>query len=97
MRPTTRPIPPQMDESRPLIHGPLRTNRLGRALVLDVTAPQVNMVVSRGSSLARSSVLVTSFAREYDLHSTCGKGRHEVQRNARGVRQRLVLVPNQPR
>ena len=51
-----------MKESLPLIHGPIRSSRLGRALVVDVTAPQTNMVVSRDSALARSSVLVTTCA-----------------------------------
>lgn len=53
-----------MSESSPLVHGPLRTSRYGRVLTVDVTAPQMNMVVARGSSLARSSVLVTTFARQ---------------------------------
>ena len=62
-----------MDESRPLIHGPLLSNRLGQVLVVDVTAPQNNMVLARGSSLARSSVLVTSFARRVIEYSKAGE------------------------
>lgn len=50
-------------ESQPLIHGPLTSIRVGKTLVVDVTAPQRQMVVERGSVLARGSVIVTSAAR----------------------------------
>ncbi len=49
-------------ESNQLLHGPART-RLGRTLILDLTAPQLQMVVERGSTLARGSVVVTTCAR----------------------------------
>lgn len=62
-----------MSESSPLVHGPLRTSRFGRVLTVDVTAPQMNMVVARGSSLARSSVLVTTFARQVIELSKAGE------------------------
>jgi len=62
-----------MVESTPLIHGPIRSSRLGRTLVLDITAPQSVMVVARGSSLARSSVLVTTLARQMIELSKAGE------------------------
>lgn len=63
----------EMTVSTPLIHGPIRSSRFGRCLLLDVTAPQNNMVVARGSSLARSSVLVTTFARQIIELSKAGE------------------------
>ena len=46
-----------------IIHGPTKTQRFGIALIFDVTAPQTNLVVERGSVLPRASVIVTSAAR----------------------------------
>ncbi len=50
-------------ESPSFIHGPAPSARLGKTLTIDVTAPQNNLVVERGSVLARGSVVVTSSAR----------------------------------
>lgn len=50
-------------QSNLLVHGPTKTSRLGTALTVDVTAPQTNLVVERGSHLARASLIVTTSAR----------------------------------
>ncbi|MCP3920891.1 MAG: hypothetical protein GY711_35635 [bacterium] len=52
-----------LETSQPLIYGPLKSARLGRIVSVDVTAPQANMVVERGSSLPRASLVVTTGAR----------------------------------
>ena len=41
--------------------------------------------------------LVAAFAGQHDLDVLARQRRHEVQRHARGMRDRLVLVPDQPR
>lgn len=46
----------------PLVHGPFVTNRLGRMLTVDLTAPRDHLVVERGSMIPRASVLVTTCA-----------------------------------
>jgi hypothetical protein len=59
-------------ENQTLLHGPLRT-RMGRTMVLDMTAPQTNLVVERGSTLARGSVIVTTCARRLQELSKAGE------------------------
>lgn len=55
-----------------IIHGPMKTRRFGMALVFDITAPQTNLVVERGSAIPRASVIVTSAARRIIDHSKAG-------------------------
>ncbi len=59
--------------SLPIIHGPRSTQRLGKAIVIDLTAPQCNLVVERGSSLPRASVIVTTVARHVIEQSKAGE------------------------
>lgn len=59
--------------SSTIIHGPTKTRRFGIALVFDVTAPQTNLVVERGSVLPRASVIVTSAARRIIELSKAGE------------------------
>ena len=47
-----------------ILTGPRDTRRFGRALIIDIAAPQLGLVVERGSSLPRASVVVTTCARE---------------------------------
>lgn len=56
----------------PIVHGPTRSARLGRLMAIDLTAPQNNLVVERGSQLPRGSVVVTSAARKLMEHSKAG-------------------------
>lgn len=49
--------------SKPIINGPFKTSRLGTVLSIDLTAGQANMVVERGSTLPRASLVVTTAAR----------------------------------
>ena len=51
-----------MSESNPLLHGPITTSRMGKVLTVDITAPHNNMVVERGSTLPRASLIVTNAA-----------------------------------
>jgi hypothetical protein len=51
------------EDSQPVITGPRKTSRLGTILVIDLTAPQANLVVERGSNVPRASVVVTTSAR----------------------------------
>jgi len=51
------------EDSQPVITGPRKTSRLGTILAVDLTAPQTNLVVQRGSSVPRASVIVTTSAR----------------------------------
>lgn len=60
-------------QSQPLVHGPTKTSRLGSALTVDVTAPQSNLVVERGSHLARASLIVTTSARRIIELSKAGE------------------------
>ena len=55
-----------------LLHGPVRT-RWGKTMVLDLTAPQGHLVVERGSTLARASVIVTTCARRLQELSKAGE------------------------
>lgn len=59
--------------SSTIIHGPLKSSRFGNALVFDITAPQTNLVVERGSALPRASVIVTSAARRIIELSKAGE------------------------
>lgn len=52
------------DSEAKILSGPRETKRFGRALVVDIAAPQLGLVVERGSSLPRASVVVTTCARE---------------------------------
>jgi hypothetical protein len=52
-----------LEQTRGIIHGPFKTKRLGSTLAIDLSAPQENMVVERGSSLPRGSLVVTTCAR----------------------------------
>lgn len=52
------------DSTAKILNGPRDTKRFGRALVIDIAAPQLGLVVERGSSLPRASVVVTTCARE---------------------------------
>ncbi|MEM9802467.1 MAG: hypothetical protein AAGA20_19215 [Planctomycetota bacterium] len=47
-----------------ILDGPRDTRRFGKALIVDLAAPQLGLVVERGSSLPRASVVVTTCARE---------------------------------
>ena len=47
-----------------ILHGPTETRRFGRTMIVDLAAPQLGLVVERGSSLPRASVVVTTCARE---------------------------------
>ncbi len=58
--------------SLPIVHGPKSTQRLGKAIAIDLTAPQCNLVVERGSSLPRASVVVTTAARHLIEQSKTG-------------------------
>ena len=49
--------------TRGIIHGPIKTKRLGAVLKIDISAPQENLVVERGSNLPRASIIVTTSAR----------------------------------
>lgn len=59
-------------DSTALLHGPIRT-RWGKTMVLDLTAPQGHLVVERGSTLARASVIVTTCARRLQELSKAGE------------------------
>ncbi len=52
------------DAEPTILNGPRETKRFGRALIIDIAAPQLGLVVARGSSLPRASVVVTTCARE---------------------------------
>lgn len=52
------------DASPKILTGPRETKRFGRALIVDIAAPQLGLVVERGSNLPRASVVVTTCARE---------------------------------
>ncbi|MDE0914621.1 MAG: hypothetical protein OSB57_05515 [Planctomycetota bacterium] len=54
------------------LYGPSVTKRFKRTLILDLTASQEHLVVERGSSLARGSVIVTTCAREMIASSKAG-------------------------
>ncbi|MEM9379221.1 MAG: hypothetical protein AAGB93_04655 [Planctomycetota bacterium] len=47
-----------------ILNGPTETRRFGRTMIVDLAAPQLGLVVERGSSLPRASVVVTTCARE---------------------------------
>ena len=64
-------------ESTTLLHGPIRT-RWGKTMVLDLTAPQGHLVVERGSTLARGSVIVTTCARRLQELSKAGEKVHGI-------------------
>lgn len=69
----TAPSDPLMSgDSDPFVHGPLKSPRVGKALAIDLTAPQSHLVVQRGSSLARGSVIVTTAARRLIEMSKAG-------------------------
>jgi len=55
-----------------IIYGPMKTRRFGTAMFFDITAPQTNLVVERGSAIPRASVIVTSAARRIIDHSKAG-------------------------
>ncbi len=55
-----------------LLYGPLKS-RWGKTMVLDLTAPQGHLVVERGSTLARGSVIVTTCARRLQELSKAGE------------------------
>ena len=63
----------QATVSRPLLHGPLKSSVLGNAFLVDLTAPQSNLVVERGSQLPRASLVVTSAARKLIELSKAGE------------------------
>lgn len=46
----------------PIVHGPFTTQRLARTLTIDLCAARNHMVVSRDSTLPRSSLVVTTAA-----------------------------------
>ena len=52
------------DANSKILNGPRETRRFGRALIIDLASPQLGLVVERGSSLPRASVVVTTCARE---------------------------------
>lgn len=52
------------DTTPQILNGPKVTRRFGRALIIDIAAPQLGLVVERGSNLPRASVVVTTCARE---------------------------------
>lgn len=52
------------DATSKILNGPRETRRFGRTLIVDLAAPQLGLVVERGSSLPRASVVVTTCARE---------------------------------
>ena len=52
------------DATSKILHGPHETRRFGRTLTVDLSAPQLGLVVERRSSLPRASVVVTTCARE---------------------------------
>lgn len=52
------------DAEPKILNGPRETKRFGRTLIVDIAAPQLGLVVERGSSLPRASVVVTTCARE---------------------------------
>lgn len=60
-----------------LLHGPIRS-RWGKTMVLDLTAPQGHLVVERGSTMARGSVVVTTCARRLQELSKAGEKVHAI-------------------
>lgn len=52
------------DATSQILHGPHETRRFGRTITIDLSAPQLGLVVERGSSLPRASVVVTTCARQ---------------------------------
>ncbi|MFT5732357.1 MAG: hypothetical protein ACJA2W_001553 [Planctomycetota bacterium] len=52
------------DANSKILNGPRDTKRFGRSLIIDLASPQLGLVVERGSSLPRASVVVTTCARE---------------------------------
>ena len=61
------------ESTRGIIHGPSKTKRLGSVLTIDLSAPQENLVVERGSSLPRASLVVTTCARRMIELSKAGE------------------------
>jgi len=62
-----------LDSTPPIFVGPTKTTRLGNSLILDVAAPQGNLVVERGSIIPRASLIVTTAARNIIEHSKAGE------------------------
>jgi hypothetical protein len=62
-----------LDSTPPIFVGPTKTSRLGNSLILDVAAPQGNLVVERGSIIPRASLIVTTAARNIIEHSKAGE------------------------
>jgi hypothetical protein len=60
-------------ESAPILHGPIKSPRLGKVVAIDLTAPQSNLVTERGSVLPRASLVVTTAARFLIEHSKAGE------------------------
>lgn len=56
-----------------IISGPLKTERLGIAMGIDVSAPDIAIVVSRERRLPRASVIVTTVAQHLIRHSKAGE------------------------
>ncbi|MEL6430882.1 MAG: hypothetical protein AAFZ87_04825 [Planctomycetota bacterium] len=57
-------MPKAKDITAQILNGPRETARFGRTLIVDVAAPQMGLVVERGSNVPRASVIVTTCARE---------------------------------
>jgi len=62
-----------MTTPQAIVREPVKSKRLGNALVVDLTAPQDNLVLKRGSTLPRASVLVTTAARRIIELSKAGE------------------------
>lgn len=64
---------PEPATSKPTFYGPFVTQRLGKVLTIDMTAPQASMSLARDSSLPRASVIVTTAARNMMELSKAGE------------------------
>ena len=61
------------DSTGQIVNGPTTSGRLGKTLTVDLTSPQSNMPLKRGSTLPRSSVVVTTAARRIQELSKAGE------------------------
>ena len=71
--------------------------RMARGIAASYGAAQAAVEQRHAIAVVAGERLVAAFAGEHDLHALGGEPRHEVERNARRVRDRLVLVPHEPR
>src|ERR1700733_5991690 len=60
-----------------------------------VESAQAGVVFGHGITIVARERLIAALASEHDLDVTRGQPRHEIECDARGMRDRLILVPHQ--